>query len=74
MQNLKAPLLKNSKGSIGITLSVLVRKGQLDLITLLVNSQNDQNLPKKKKKRIQLGRMQLLGSHRVSTVVNIRKM
>lgn len=73
MQNLKAPLLKNSKGSIGITLSVLVRKGQLDLITLLVNSQNDQNL-QKKKKRIQLGRRRLLGSHRVSTVVNIRKM
>lgn len=46
-------------GSIGITLSVLVRKGQLDLITLLVDSQNDQNLQKKKKKRIQLVRRQL---------------
>lgn len=41
-------------GSIGITLSVLVRKGQLDLITLLVDSQNDQNLQKKKKKEFNL--------------------
>lgn len=60
-------------GSIGITLSVLVRKGQLDLITLLVDSQNDQNLQKKTTKNSTC-KEAAVGSHQVSAVVNIRKM